>query len=99
MPIFLTALLGGLINIAGTLAGRVLISLGFGFVTYTGVKVSLDYAASMIWSNLSALPPGYQSLLGALQVDTGISIVISAVLMRLTLNGLTSGTLKKLVAH
>ena len=36
MPAFIAALLGGLITVVGTMAGRVLVSLGIGVVTYVG---------------------------------------------------------------
>lgn len=41
MPAFLAALLGGLINIASTLTGRVLVALGLGVASYTGLAASL----------------------------------------------------------
>ena len=37
MPVFIAAIGGVLINLVGTLAGRVLIALGISVVTYTGV--------------------------------------------------------------
>lgn len=99
MPVFISALLGGLISAAGTIAGRVMLSLGFGLVTYTGVTTLFDFATGHIWSSLASLPSGLQGVLGVLQVDTSISIITSAVLVRLTLNGLSSGVFKKWVAQ
>ena len=46
MPIFIAALLGGLIQAAGTLVGRVLLSLGFGYVSYTALDSSLSWIKS-----------------------------------------------------
>jgi hypothetical protein len=37
MPFWIATILGGLVQIAGHLVGRVLISLGLGYVTFTGV--------------------------------------------------------------
>ena len=97
MP-FLGSLLGGLIEIAGTLAGRVLIALGFGFVSFTGIQTAIGYAENLIWSNMSGLPAAVLQLVGYMRIDDAISLVISAVAARLLLNGLTGGKLKRLVA-
>jgi len=99
MPVFLAGLFGGLINVAGTLAGRVMLSLGFGLVTYSGITTALTYATDHVWSSFAALPTGLQGILGLLQVDTSISIITSAVMVRLTLQGLTSGAFKRWVNH
>ena len=55
MPLFVAALLGGLINIAATLAGRVLISLGFGVISYTGLSVTLTWLKDQAVSALTGL--------------------------------------------
>ena len=42
MPIIIAQLLGGLVAAAGSLVGRVLISLGFGFATYAGYDLLIN---------------------------------------------------------
>lgn len=96
MP-FLGSLLGGLIQIAGTLAGRVLIALGIGVVSYSGIQVGLSYAENLIWTNMGALPSAVLQLVGYMRLDDAISLIISAVMARLTINGLTGGALKRWV--
>lgn len=97
MPQFVAFLLGGLINIAGSLVGRVLIALGLSAVTYTGIDTSIVWLRDMAVSSMSGMSPQIVGLLGVLRVGTCISIVSSAYVVRMTLNGLTGGTLKKLI--
>ena len=97
MPIFIAALLGGLIQAAGTLVGRVLLSLGFGYVSYTALDSSLSWIKSSVASSFGALPGQTVAVLGALGVGSAISIVLSAVAARMLLDGLTGGAIKKLV--
>ena len=43
MPVFVAAIGGMLINLVGTLAGRVLVALGISVITYTGMSASIDW--------------------------------------------------------
>jgi hypothetical protein len=97
MPIFIAALLGGLVQVAGTLVGRVLLSLGIGFVTYSGITILLDSILDQIFNNFSLLPPEIMNYIAVLQIGTCINILSSAVIIRLTLNGLTGGAISKMI--
>lgn len=97
MPIFIAALLGGLVQAAGSMVGRVLISLGVSFVSYAGISTLLSAVQSAMFSNLSALPAGIVGVLGLLKIGTITSIIFSAFTVRMTLSGLTSGAMKKMV--
>jgi len=97
MPVFVAALLGGLINIAATLVGRVLLALGVGVLTFTGFSSTIDYLKGMAVSSLSGLPAEMVSLIAFMGVGEAISIITSAVVVRMTLSGLTGDTLKKFV--
>lgn len=99
MPLFIGALLGGLIQIAGTLVGRVLLSLGIGFVVFSGLDTSLDWVKSEIISSIGQSGSQALAAASALRLGTCISILISALSARLLLNGLTGGTLKKMIYH
>jgi hypothetical protein len=97
MPIFLAALGGVLINIAGSFVLRMLVALGVSLVTYTGVNASLDWLKSQAVSSLQGVGAEVLSLVGLLQVGTCISIVTSAMTVRLLLSGFTSDTVKRWV--
>lgn len=96
MPIFIAALLGGLVSVAGSLVGRILISLGIGYVTYTGVSVALGAISSEIQGYFTGAPSTVVAMLGMFKADVCVSIITSAIVARLTLNGLTSGALTKM---
>lgn len=95
MPLWVAALVGGLVQVAGTLVGRVLLSLGIGYVTFTGVDTSLSWASSQFVTAMSGLPAATVQLAGLLKVGTCVSMLLSAVAARLLLGGLTSGALTK----
>jgi hypothetical protein len=97
MPLWVGAILGGLIEVASSLVGRVLLALGIGFVAYTGIDTSINAIKAQIVSAGGALPMGLAGMLGVLKIGEGISILFSALIARLTLNGLTSGTIKRMV--
>lgn len=97
MPAFVAALLGGLINIAGYLAGRVLLSLGFGVVVYTGISATLDYVKDQAISSISGLPSDMVQLLAYMKVGECISIITGALAVRMLMNGLSNGSIKRLV--
>lgn len=97
MPLFIGALLGGLLNIAASLAGRVLLALGFAAVTYTGVSASLTWLKDQAKLSLQGLPADVVGMLAYMKVDVCVSIIFSAILARLLLDGLSSDTVKRLV--
>ncbi|MDD5333648.1 MAG: DUF2523 domain-containing protein [Rhodoferax sp.] len=97
MPVFVAALLGGLYNIAGTLAGQVLIGLGISVVTYSGVSATMDFLMSGAVSAFGSLPANVTALFGLLKIGPCISMVFSAMAVRASLSGLTSGSMKRWV--
>jgi hypothetical protein len=98
MPLFIASLLGGLINIAGTIAGQVLIGLGISVVTYTGMSTTIDWLKSGAVAALSGLPAEAIGILGLMKVGVCISMVFSAIAVKMSLDGLTSGTVKKWIS-
>lgn len=97
MPLFVAALVGGLIQAVGTLVGRVLISLGIGYVVYQGIDTTLDYVKGIVQTNLQGLPADVVAIASTCQVDTAVSILFSAITVRLLINGLQSGAMKRMV--
>lgn len=89
MPVFIAAIGGMLINIAGSLVGQVLISLGIAAVTYTGVDTVLSTLKTNALQALTGLPADLVGLLSYMQVGVAISIVSSAIAVRMGINGMT----------
>ncbi|KTT20396.1 DUF2523 domain-containing protein [Pseudacidovorax intermedius] len=95
MPAILAALGSMLLQIAGSFAGQMLIGAGVAAVTYVGLDASLEWLKSNAVSALLGLPPEVVGMLGVLKVGRCISIVTSAIVMRLTMQGFKDGALKK----
>jgi len=91
------ALLGGLINIAGSLVGKVFLGLGLSVVTYTGLSSSIDFLKNGFVSSVSGLPVEVVGMLSLMKVGSCVSMVLSAITVKLMLDGLQSDTLKKWV--
>jgi hypothetical protein len=90
MPIFIAALLGGLVSACASLVGRVLVALSIGYVTYTGVDILLGWITDQFQDAVTGAPVAVTQVLGLLQVDTCFSILMSAIAARLVIKGLTS---------
>lgn len=97
MPAIASVIWGAFLNIIGSVVGRALVALGLGVVTFTGMNASLDWMRDQAVSSILQLDPQVVQLLGVLKVGTFISIISSAVAVRLLLNGVQSGTFKRWV--
>lgn len=100
MPVFLGALIGGLVSAAGSFAGSALISLGISAITFYGVKTLVDNVKAHVFSYLQAGAglEGFMSWIGVLQVGTCINILFSAYIVRMTLRGLRGDSMKRFVS-
>jgi len=97
MPVFIAALLGGLVSAAGSLVGRVLIALGVGFVSYQGLDVMLGFVKTQTLAQLGGLTGEALQVVATMQIGTAVNILASAYTARMTIAGLTSGAVKKMV--
>lgn len=96
MPLFIAALLGGLVSAAGSFVGRALIALGIGVVAFTGVSAALNVVRGQVIDAMNEAGP-LLDILALLKVDVAITILFSAITARLVLNGLTGDTIKRWV--
>lgn len=97
MPLILAWLLGGLVSIAGSLLGRVLIALGVGYVSYTGITSGLTYLSNLVQSNVNSSGVLVVQALGLVQFDVVVGIIFGAVAAKFVLNGLSGGAVKKMI--
>lgn len=98
MPIWLAALLGGLVQAAGTLVGRVLMSLGFGYVIFSGVDTSIQWAVNSAIGNVGGLPAAAKGVADALRVSQIISVMGTALTLRMMFKGMgATGSITRLV--
>lgn len=89
------ALWGALLNIVGSLVGRALLALGVGVVAYTGMSATLGWLKDRAVSAALALPTDVLGMMATMKVGESLSIVSSAILARLVINGLNSDTVKR----
>lgn len=85
---------GALLNIAGTLVSRVLAALGMGVVSYIGIETTMTWAKAQFVTNALSLPPMVLSVMATLGVGKMVSMVFSAMIVRATLQGMQSDTVK-----
>lgn len=97
MPVFIAAIGGMLINLVGTLVGRVLIALGLSVVTYTGMSSTLNWLKAQAVQAFSGASADVVGMLSTMKVGVAISIVSSAILAKAVLNGISSDSFKKWV--
>lgn len=90
-------LLGGLLGLMPSIIGQALIALGIGVVTYTGVSSSLGWLKSFAVSYFQMMPASVLGILALMKVGMCISMMSSAIAIRMGLNGLSSDTVKRWV--
>jgi hypothetical protein len=98
MPWIISVLLGGLLQLVSSFVGRVIVALGFGYVEYTGVNLLIDSVKADATSLISSF--GASSLAewaGFFRIDIHISIIISAIGVKVMLNALGGDKIRRLV--
>lgn len=97
LPLLLGPAIIGAMSVAiGSLAWRVVIALGIGVVSYTGVTSMVDTMRGSVISNMSGIGGDVIGLIAYLWIDKGLTVIFSAVTILLSMRILT-GTLKKFV--
>ena len=91
MPIIIASLWGAFLNITGSLVGQVLLSVGMSYVTFLGVDASIGWAKGQFLSGLSGAPAAAVQIAGLMKVGVCVSMLLSAVVVRVTMKGMQSG--------
>ncbi len=101
MPLIVSAILGGLIQLAGSLVGRVVIALGFGFVEYQGITALINSVTTGTSSSIAAFANSQFPLMvqwaGFFRLDVHIALIISAIGVKVALNSLGGTSIRRLV--
>lgn len=92
-----TAIVAGLASGAMQIVLKVLVGLGFGYMTFQGVDLLVTQNKGQILALMNTLPPLAVQLMGVLKVGTCINIMFSAMVMKLTIFGLNEGVIKRMV--
>lgn len=99
MPLLVSALLGALLQLISSLVGRVLLALGLGFVEYAGLQLLFTNVSNYANQAMGVLAGS--SLLewaGFFRLDSHISVILSAITIKMIFNGLNGPTVRKLVS-
>jgi hypothetical protein len=96
MPLIL-ALIGALVRAVGPLVAQVMLSLGFSFVSYTGIDLVITETKARALGALSGNGALFLQFMGVFQVGTAINIIASAFIARTILQGIVGGKLTKMV--
>lgn len=94
IPLLAGALIAAGSSLLTWVISRVIALLGIGFITIVGVKPLLNYATRQIQSLLNINSPDWFPIaqwLGVMKLDICISVIISAVLGKMLMAGLTAG--------
>lgn len=98
MPMIVSWILAGLIQVAGSLVGRVLLALGFGFVEYVGFSALIDNIKSQASSLIGAVGSSeLAAWAGFFRIDVHLSIILSAIGVKVMLNALGGDKIRRLV--
>lgn len=98
MPALFPLIAKFLALVVSGLVFRALASLGFAYVTYSGLNSVIDTIKSYTIGLFSAVPDDVVYILGLAKIDVAFNIMLSAVVARLALAGMdrVSGTLTAL---
>jgi len=95
-----SAIVGFLAQACVSLVGRVLVALGIGFVSFTGISIMLDGMKSLFLqyvSSAGSLPWNVVGILGVLKVGTSMNMILTTLAIRASLAGLSGGSMRKMV--
>ena len=91
MPVFIAAIGGMLLNMAASIVGRVLLSLGMSVAVYSGFLTAVTFFQVEALKNFKLLPLTVLQLLAVMKVGECISLIVSAMLVRLAIEGMSEG--------
>ena len=98
MPALLASIFWGVFMlILRSVVLRVLVSLGISAVTFVGVNQSMKWIIDRGLQSLNGLPADLVSLIAFLKVGVCISMLMSAITMRMLLKFGSSDKIKKMV--
>lgn len=97
MPAIIPLLIGALLEVLASAAGRILLALGLSFITFKGVNVAINFLEDAIRNNMSAMPGQVVSFLAWCWVDKAISMMFSTYSVCMTFKMAGSTVLRKLV--
>lgn len=88
MPaLWLASLAGLLVELAGSILGKLILSLGVASVSYTGISLVMDRLQTLALTQLSGISGVAAQFVLMLHVAAAVNMLVSAVVVRYTLSG------------
>ena len=78
MPLLIAAFWGALIQIMGTLVGKIILALGLSFVTYQGMDTLVGFGEGYVIAHLQGLPADAIQFFAWMNLDKAVSMIFSA---------------------
>lgn len=98
MPWIISVLLAGLLRVVGSMVGRVLLALGLGAVEYMGISALIESALTSATSLLGGIATSeLAEWAGFFRIDQHISIILSAIGVKVLLSALGGASVKRWV--
>lgn len=97
MPTIIQMFWGAFAGVLSSLVGRVCLALGIALVTYQGVDILLDNLISATTVNLGYASQVLGGVIGMMRLSESINVVVSATVAKYTMQGLTSGSITRMV--
>lgn len=94
---WLSSLLGGLVSISGTIVGKVLATMGIGYASFSALDSAFNTLEQYIYNGFTGLSGTSLQIIQILNVDIALSLVLSAVTVKMALSGIQGGFIKKLI--
>lgn len=91
MPAIFAAIGVFLASLITPLIARILKALGLSLITYVGVDTLTDRLLQEISTQFQGLPANIAGMVGLLSIDTAITIIISAHVAAISLQGIKNG--------
>ncbi|MDO3383853.1 DUF2523 domain-containing protein [Gilvimarinus algae] len=95
MPSIFSPIAVFLATITGPLVARVMLALGVGVISYTGIDVALTELFDRINTSWSGIPANVIAICGLAGIDVFITLVASAYMSSITFR-LVSGAIKRI---
>lgn len=85
-----------LLMLVTPILSRIIGAIGFGLVSYTGVKFVLEQLEDAMRDSISGMPPPMFAILSIAGLGNAITVIMSALLIRAYMNGMnTAGNVIK----
>lgn len=87
---------GSFAAVLSTLVGRILVALAITYVSYSGIDILLNNMKALAFQHMGSMGP-LVGVVGMLKLGESLNVVVSAVLAKYTIAGLTNGSITRMV--